>query len=128
MDEKKLSYPLDVSTKEALKEIARGIPCLLKLFYRLLRDERTPREVKWWIGGSALYLILPINLKFKKLKRFPLQVLNYIDDVVVVTTMIQRIFKNTPDELLEEHWDHDISLSDWRNLLFKIKTDIQNII
>ena len=128
MDKEKLSYPLDVSTKEALKEIARGIPSLLKLFYRLLRDDRTPREIKWWIGGSALYLILPVNLKFKNLKRFPLKIINYIDDLVLVFTMVQRIFKGTPDELLEEHWDFDIPLTDWRNLLFKLKTDIKNFI
>jgi len=54
MDKEKLSYPLDVTTKEALKEIARGIPNLLKLFYRLLRDDRTPREIKWWIGGLMM--------------------------------------------------------------------------
>jgi uncharacterized membrane protein YkvA (DUF1232 family) len=125
---KNQSYPLDISTKEAMKEIARGVPCLLKLFYRLLRDERTPRAVKWWIGGTALYLILPINLKFKNLKRFPVRLLNYIDDLVVIFTMVQRIFNNTPEELLEELWDHDISLTEWQNLLFKIKTDIQNFI
>jgi uncharacterized membrane protein YkvA (DUF1232 family) len=124
----KLSYPLDISTKEALKEIARGIPSLLKLFYRLLRDDRTPRSVKWWISGSALYLLLPINLKFKNLKRFPVRLLNYVDDVVVTFTMIQRIFNNTPEDLLEELWDHDISLNEWQNLLFKIKTDIRNFV
>lgn len=128
MDDKKLSYPLDVSTKEALKEIAKGIPALLKLFYRLLRDSRTPREVKWWIGGTALYLILPINLKFKSIKRFPLQLLNYVDDVVLIFTMVQRIFKDTPDELLNEHWQYEMSLVDWRNLLYKLKIDIKNII
>jgi uncharacterized membrane protein YkvA (DUF1232 family) len=128
MDDKKLSYPLDVSTKEALKEIAKGIPALLKLFYRLLRDTRTPREVKWWIGGTALYLILPINLKFKSIKRFPLQILNYVDDVVLIFTMVQRIFKDTPDELLNEHWQYEMSLVDWRNLLYKLKIDIKNII
>lgn len=126
--EKELSYPLDISTKEAFKEIARGIPCLLKLFYRLLCDERTPRQIKWWIGGSALYLLLPVNLKFRNLKRFPMQLLNYADDIIVIFTVVQRIFKQTPEALLEEHWDHDLSLTDWRNLLFKIKTDIQNFI
>lgn len=128
MDDKKLSYPLDVSTKEALKEIAKGVPALLKLFYRLLRDSRTPREVKWWIGGTALYLVLPINLKFKSIKRFPLQLLNYVDDIVLIFTMVQRIFKDTPDELLEEHWQYEMSLVDWRNLLYKLKIDIKNII
>ena len=96
MDKEKLSYPLSVTTKEALKEITRGIPSLLKLFYRLLRDDRTPREIKWWIGGSALYLILPVNLKFKSLKRFPLQIINYVDDVILIFTMVQRIFKAPP--------------------------------
>ena len=128
MEREELSYPLEISTKEALKEIARGIPPLLKMFYRLLRDSRTPREVKWWIGGTALYLILPINLKFKNLKRFPLQIINYVDDVILIATMIQRIFHDTPKELLNEHWDHDLSLVDWKNMLYKLKIDIKNII
>ncbi|MDZ7822487.1 MAG: hypothetical protein U5N26_12160 [Candidatus Marinimicrobia bacterium] len=123
-----LCYPLNITTKEALKDIAKGIPALLKLFYRLLRDERTPRRVKWWIGGSALYLILPVNLKFRNLKRFPLRLINYVDDVIVVYGMVQRIFRDTPEILLEEHWDHALPFREWQDLLFKIKTDIQNII
>lgn len=122
-----LSYPLNISTKEALKEIARGIPPLLKMFYRLLRDPATPRSVKWWIGGSALYLILPVNLKFRKLKTFPLQLLNYVDDVLLIFHTVQRVIRDTPRELLEAHWEHDISLKEWRDLLFKIKVDFQNI-
>ncbi|MDD3965582.1 MAG: hypothetical protein WC372_00330 [Candidatus Neomarinimicrobiota bacterium] len=121
------SYPLSISTKEALKEIARGVPALLKLFYRLLRDTRTPRGVKWWIGGSALYLILPFNLKFRKLKTFPLQLLNYVDDVLLIFHTVQRVMRDTPTELLEEHWEHERSLGEWRDLLFKIKIDLQNI-
>lgn len=128
MGKNDLSYPLEVSVKEALKEIAKGIPALLKLFYRLLRDSRTPREVKWWIAGTALYLILPVNLRFKNLKRFPFQLLNYVDDVVLVATMVQRIFHDTPEELLIEHWEHSLSLEDWKNMLYKLKIDIKNLI
>ncbi|MFO7840992.1 MAG: hypothetical protein R6V48_02375 [Fidelibacterota bacterium] len=123
-----LSYPLNITTREALKEIARGIPALMKLFYRLLRDENTPRHVKWWIGGSVLYLITPINLKFRNAKRFPFLLLNYVDDIMVVAGLVQRVFHDTPDVLLEKHWTHDMSLTDWQNLLFKIKTDVQNFI
>lgn len=122
-----LSYPLNVSTKEALKEIVRGVPPLLKMFYRLLRDPATPRSVKWWIGGSALYLILPFNLKFRKLKTFPLQLLNYVDDVLLIFHTVQRVIRDTRAELLDAHWEHDISLKEWRDLLFKIKVDFQNI-
>lgn len=122
-----LSYPLNVSTKEALKEIVRGVPPLLKMFYRLLCDPATPRSVKWWIGGSALYLILPFNLKFRKLKTFPLQLLNYVDDVLLIFHTVQRVIRDTPAELLDAHWEHDISLKEWRDLLFKIKVDFQNI-
>ncbi len=128
MEREKLSYPLEISTKEALKEIAKGVPALLKMFYRLMRDSRTPREVKWWIGGTALYLILPINLKLRSIKRFPLQLVNYVDDVILIATMVQRIFHDTPEDLLNEHWDYNMSLIDWKNLLYKIKIDIKNLI
>lgn len=122
-----ISYPLNISTKEALKEIARGIPALLKLFYRLLRDERTPRRVKWWIGGSALYLILPLNLKFRKLNNFPLNLLNYVDDIILILHTVQRVLQDTPEELLMEHWEHDYGIGEWHDLLFKIHVDIKNI-
>jgi len=123
-----LSYPLNVTTREAMKEIARGLPSLLRLFYRLLRDDLTPRRIKWWIGGSVLYLILPINLKFRNLKRFPLRLLSYVDDILVVWGMVRRIFRDTPEILLQKHWDHDKSLTEWQNYLFKVKTDIENLI
>lgn len=128
MEREDLSYPLEVSAKEALKEIAKGIPALLKLFYRLLRDPRTPRKVKWWIGGTALYLISPINLRFKNIKRFPFQLVNYIDDVVLIVAMIQKIFHDTPEVILHEHWDHSLSFIDWKNMLYKLKVDLKNLI
>ncbi|MFA6618505.1 MAG: hypothetical protein WCT23_05500 [Candidatus Neomarinimicrobiota bacterium] len=128
MEREDLSYPLEISVREALKEIAKGIPALLKLFYRLLRDPRTPREVKWWIGGTALYLVLPINLRFKNIKRFPFRLVNYIDDVILIATMIQRIFRDTPEDLLREHWEHSLSLIDWKNMLYKLKIDMKNLI
>jgi uncharacterized membrane protein YkvA (DUF1232 family) len=124
---KQPAYPLSISTKEALKEVLRGIPALIGMFYRLLRDERTPRSVKWWIGGSALYLIMPFNLKFRKLKTFPLQILNYVDDILLISHTVQRVIRDTPVELLEEHWEHDRSLSEWRDLLFKLRVDLKSI-
>lgn len=124
---KQTSYPLNISTKETLKEIARGIPPFLKLLYRLMRDERTPRQIKWWIGGSALYLILPLNLKFRKLSAFPLNLLNYVDDVILILHVVQRVLRDTPEDLLEKYWEHDRSIGEWRDLLFKIRVDLKNI-
>lgn len=122
------TYPLETSTKEAFMIILKGIPALLKLLYRLLRNERTPKHIKWWIGGSALYLIVPINLKFKRFKTFPMKMVNYVDDVVVIVTVIQRVLKQTDPDLLEELWEHELSIHEWQDMLYKLKTDLSSYI
>ena len=121
-----ITYPLETSTKDAFMKILKGVPALLKLLYRLLRDERTPKHIKWWIGGSALYLIVPINLKFKRFKTFPMKMVNYVDDIVVIVTVIQRVLKQTEPALLEELWDHEMSIHEWQDMLVKVKTDISS--
>jgi len=119
------AYPLDVSTGEALKEIAKGIPSLLKLLFRLVKDKETPTHIKLWIVGTAIYIVSPLNLSFRAFKRFPFKFINYIDDIALILLTIQKTLYNTPKEILEKYWDYSMSIEEWTDLVFKIQSDIR---
>ncbi len=119
------AYPLDISGKEALREILRGIPALTRLIWRLIRDENTPLPVKIWLGGTALYLISPFNLSAGKALPLPFRLLNRADDLILILFAILKMFEKTPFELLEKHWSHTMPLSMWQDLVFKIHTDMK---
>ena len=119
------SYPLNVSSKEALSEIIKGIPSLLKLLFRLVKDKGTPSHIKLWIVGTAIYIVSPLNLSFHKFKRFPFKIINYIDDIALILLTIQKTLGNTPKEILEKYWDYSMSIEEWSDLVFKIQTDIR---
>lgn len=119
------AYPLDVSTKEALKEIVKGIPSLLKLLFRLVKDKETPIHIKLWIIGTAIYIVSPLNLSFRAFKHIPFKIINYVDDIALILLTIQKTLYNTPKEILEKYWDHSMSIEEWSDLVFKIQSDIK---
>lgn len=119
------AYPLDVSTKEALKEIVKGIPSLLKLLFRLVKDKETPIHIKLWIIGTAIYIVSPLNLSFRAFKHFPFKIINYVDNIALILLTIQKTLYNTPKEILEKYWDHSMSIEEWSDLVFKIQSDIK---
>ncbi|MEA3500314.1 MAG: hypothetical protein U9R41_04755 [Candidatus Marinimicrobia bacterium] len=119
------AYPLDVSTSEALKEIAKGIPSLLKLLFRLVKDKETPTHIKLWIVGTAVYIVSPLNLSFRKFKKFPYKIINYVDDIALILLTIQKTLYNTPIEILGKYWDYSMSIEEWSDLVFKIQSDIK---
>ncbi|MEA1986118.1 MAG: hypothetical protein U9N76_01350 [Candidatus Marinimicrobia bacterium] len=121
----KKAYPLDISVKDALKKIAKGIPALLKLLFKLLKDKNTSLHIKLWIIGTAIYVITPLNLSFRKFKKFPFKIINYIDDIALILLTIQKTIENTPKETLDKYWDYSMSIEEWSDLIFKIQTDIK---
>ena len=120
------AYPLDITTKEALGHITKAIPSLIKLLFRLMKDRDVPLAVKIWIGGTALYLISPINIPFAKNRIFPFKLLRYLDDIVLVLLTLQKSFRKTPWDILNKHWDYSMPLDQWNDLVFKIYTDLKS--
>lgn len=125
MERVRPAYPLDVSLKEALLEIGKGLPALARLLWKLMRDSRTPLPVKIWIGGTALYIISPFNFKFRKGSALPFKLLNRVDDIVLILVALQKTFEKTPYELLESNWNYSMPLREWSDLVFKVQTDIK---
>lgn len=69
----------------------------LDVYRRALLDERTPRVAKWLLGGAVAYLLSPIDL----IPDF-IPVLGQLDDVVVVTALVQTAIKMIPDEVMQD--------------------------
>ncbi len=120
------AYPLDVTLKEALSHIARGLPALFRLLFCLIKDRRTPLHIKVWISGTALYLISPLNIKIRRFKRFPFKIINYLDDIVLLLMVVQKTLDTCPRELLDEHWNYKIPLIEWKDMVYKVRMDIQD--
>ncbi|MDD3806588.1 MAG: hypothetical protein PHE86_00945 [Candidatus Marinimicrobia bacterium] len=122
------AYPLNTSTKDALKHIIKGIPALVKLLFRLIKSRKTSLSIKLWIAGTAIYLVSPLNISIKRFKRYPLKIINYIDDFTIILVVIQKILETCPYDLLEENWDYKIPILEWKDMIYKIRTDIQTAI
>ena len=121
------AYPLDVSAKEALNHLLKGLPSLVKLLFRLIKDSRTPLSVKIWIGGTALYILSPLNFSFGKNKILPFKILSYIDDIILILLTLQKTFKSTPYDILDKYWDYEMPIDQWNDLVFKMYTDIKSM-
>jgi len=122
------AYPLDMTTREALGHIAAALPSLIKLLYRLIRDPQVPLAVKIWIGGTALYVISPLNFSPSRDSILPFRVLRYLDDIVLILLTLQKTFSKTPFEILQKHWDYSMPIDQWNDVVFKVYSDLKNAV
>lgn len=85
----------DASTKE----LVFAIPDIARLLWRVIRDERAPRLVRYGLMGLAAYLALPIDV-------VPdwIPMLGQIDDLVVLTVGVRTLLRRVPESMLREHW------------------------
>lgn len=68
-------------------------------FYRaVLKDSRTPKLSKFFLGLAVGYALNPIDL----IPDF-IPILGYLDDLVIVPVLIFIAVKLIPKELLQEH-------------------------
>jgi uncharacterized membrane protein YkvA (DUF1232 family) len=103
-DEKNVASP---DAKLSAKELALLLPNLIKLFWRLARDRRVRRRTRWLLFILGAYVACPIDL-------IPdwIPVLGYLDDVFVIGFLLHRILRSVPPEILAEHWQGTITLSE----------------
>lgn len=83
--------------------LVRGIPRFGLLLVRLLRDPRVSRLDRALLGFSLVYLFLPSDL-------LPDWVpgVGHLDDLLVVTLALYRLFHRVDADVVLEHWDGDI--------------------
>lgn len=86
--------------KAALRELALFLPNFVVLLKRLMTDPRVPLRSKMIVGGTALYLISPIDV----IPDF-VPGLGQLDDVVVAVLALHSILNRVDEEVVLEHWD-----------------------
>jgi uncharacterized membrane protein YkvA (DUF1232 family) len=80
-----------------LKAIKERFKSELKVYRLIISDPRTPRLAKWLLGTAMAYAISPIDL----IPDF-IPVLGYLDDVMIVPTLVILAVKLIPQEVVDD--------------------------
>ena len=89
-----------VQARRLAKDAVLLVPNFAKLVARLLADPRVPRRSKIALGMAAAYVVSPIDL----LPEF-IPVIGWLDDLLILTYVLDRVIERAGPELVEEHWD-----------------------
>jgi uncharacterized membrane protein YkvA (DUF1232 family) len=84
--------------REDARALAGFVPDCMRLFTRLLRDERLPRKHKILVAALIPYLALPFDI----IPDF-IPVAGQLDDAVLVAFVLRRIVRANP-ALVRELW------------------------
>ncbi len=84
---------------EEARAVARLVPDFVILFRRLLSDRRVPRRKKLLLAALIPYLAMPFDL----VPDF-IPVAGYLDDAVIVASVLRHVLRGSGPELIEEHW------------------------
>jgi uncharacterized membrane protein YkvA (DUF1232 family) len=93
---------LAMTPAEAAAELRTLGIDLVKLPGRLrgvAADPRTPRRARWWLIGLAIYIASPID----PIPDF-LPVIGYLDELVLVPLILNKIRKMIPPDVWSEHF------------------------
>jgi uncharacterized membrane protein YkvA (DUF1232 family) len=83
---------------QRLKQFGKTLKRELELYQRILRDSRTPKIAKFFLGAAIGYVLLPFDL----IPDF-IPVLGQLDDVIIVPLLFLLALKNIPKDLIDEH-------------------------
>lgn len=88
--------------RERLREYALFAPRLVKLVYRLLKDDRVPTRSKAMLVFVAGYLVSPIDLIPDMIPG-----VGQFDDLLVAALALDQILNRVPEHVVIEHWEGD---------------------
>lgn len=83
-----------------LKDWFLEFPALVKLVYRLLKDDRVSTLDKAILGGIVLYILNPMDLLPDAILG-----LGQIDDLYLIALGPLRLMHRTEEDVLREHWE-----------------------
>ena len=84
------------------RELATLVPNLTRLFAGLLRDPRVPLRAKLVLGGTVLYLAMPIDL----VPDF-IPIAGALDDAIIAAFALRFVVRAASPEVVAEHWPGD---------------------
>ena len=76
------------------------LPNLVKLLYRLLRDNRVPMKRRLAMTVVGAYVASPIDI----IPDF-VPVLGSVDDLLILAFAVDYLLGASPPEVIDEHWD-----------------------
>lgn len=80
------------------KHFGKTLKRELELYQRVLKDSRTPRLAKIFLGLAIGYLLLPFDL----IPDF-IPVLGQLDDILIVPGLFYLALRLIPRDLIDEH-------------------------
>ena len=83
---------------ERSKEIVRSFKRELIVYQRVLRDDRTPRAAKVFLGLAIGYLCMPFDL----IPDF-IPVIGLLDDAIIVPALVFAALRFVPREIVSQH-------------------------
>ena len=82
-----------------VRELARVVPDLGRLFLRLSRDRRVPLPRRLQLIVLGAYLVSPIDL----IPDF-IPVVGHLDDATVAAVVLRGVVRSAGPEVVAEHW------------------------
>ncbi len=83
---------------ERSKEIVRSFKRELIVYQRVLRDDRTPKAAKLFLGLAIGYLCMPFDL----IPDF-IPVIGHLDDAIIVPALVFAALRFVPREIVSQH-------------------------
>lgn len=88
------------SARRVLHELTTFLPNFVVLLKRMMTDPRVPKRSKMIVGGTALYLISPIDIVPDFVPG-----LGQLDDVVLAILALHSLLNRVDEEVILEHWN-----------------------
>lgn len=88
------------SARRVLHELTTFLPNFVVLLKRMMTDPRVPKRSKMIVGGTALYLISPIDIVPDFVPG-----LGQLDDIVLAILALHSLLNRVDEEVILEHWN-----------------------
>ncbi len=81
------------------RDLVFALPQIIRLLWRVIRDDRISWKIRGGLIGIAGYLALPFDI-------IPdwIPVAGQLDDFVVLTVGVRTMLRRVPEPILNEHW------------------------
>lgn len=91
--------------KNLLQEMIMLIPNLIKLLYRMIRDNRVRLQEKAILLGTIIYVISPLDF----VPDF-IPFVGQVDDILLISLILLRFLEQAGSNVVLEHWNGRQSL------------------